>query len=80
MKTKADIVIYGNLLSNDKIISMGGGNLYSSYSKEELINEFDITDACIINGDLHVDSFNAGNLCVVVCGALSVEGGYNGAF
>ena len=76
-KKKADIVIYGNLLA-DKAI--GGGNLYLQKDVNNLQEFFDIEGACVIHGDLQVDSFNAGDLCVVVCGYVAAKGGSDGAY
>ena len=75
MKKKADIVIYGNLLA-DKAI--GGGNLYLQKDVNTLQEFFDIEGACVIRGDLQVESFNAGDLCVVVCGYVATKGGGDG--
>lgn len=74
-KKKADIVIYGNLLAN-KVI--GGGNLYLQKDVNNLQEFFDIEGACVIHGDLQVESFNAGDLCVVVCGYAAAKGGGDG--
>ena len=76
-KKKADIVIYGNLLANKAI---GGGNLYLQNNVNNLQEFFDIEGACVIRGDLQVESFNAGDRCVVVCGALAVKGGSDGTY
>lgn len=76
-KKKADIVIYGNLLA-DKAI--GGGNLYLQKNVNTLQEFFDIEGACVIRGDLQVDNFNAGDLCVVVCGYVAAKGGGDGAY
>ena len=73
-KKKADIVIYGNLLA-DKAI---GGNLYLQKDVNNLQEFFDIEGACVIHGDLQVDNFNAGDLCVVVCGWAAAKGGGDG--
>lgn len=73
-KKKADIVIYGNLLAN-KVI---GGNLYLQKDVNNLQEFFDIEGACVIHGDLQVESFNAGDLCVVVCGYAAAKGGGDG--
>lgn len=74
-KKKADIVIYGNLLATK---SIGGGNLYLQKDVNNLQEFFDINGACVIHGDLQVDSFNAGDLCVVVCGYAAAKGGGDG--
>lgn len=74
-KKKADIVIYGNLLA-DKAI--GGGNLYLQNDVNTLTEFFDIEGTCAIHGDLQVESFNAGDLCVVVCGYVAAKGGGDG--
>lgn len=75
-KKKADIVIYGNLLA---IKSIGGGNLYLQNDVNNLQEFFDINGACVIHGDLQVDSFSAGDLCVVVCGYVAAKGGGDGS-
>lgn len=74
-KKKADIVIIGNLLANRVI---GGGNLYLQKDVNTLQEFFDIEGACVIHGDLQVDNFNAGDLCVVVCGWAAAKGGGDG--
>lgn len=71
-KKKADIVIYGNLLATK---SIGGGNLYLQNDVNTLTEFFDINGACAIHGDLQVESFSAGDLCVVVCGYAAAKGG-----
>lgn len=73
MKTKADILIYGNLLVNNKL-QIGGGNLYS-LTNEKLEECFDITDACIIQGDVSVENFNANDKVVAIIGAVATKGG-----
>lgn len=75
-KKKADIVIIGNLLANRAI--GGGGNLYLQKNVNTLQEFFDIEGACVIHGDLQVESFNAGDLCVVVCGYVAAKGGGDG--
>ena len=72
-KKKADIVIYGNLLATKSI--GGGGNLYLQKDVNTLTEFFDINGACAIHGDLQVESFSAGDLCVVVCGYAAAKGG-----
>ena len=72
MKKKADIVIYGNLLATK---SIGGGKIYLHNNVNTLKEFFDINGACVIHGDLQVESFNAGDLCVVVCGYAAAKGG-----
>lgn len=72
MKKKADIVIYGNLLATK---SIGGGKIYLQNNVNTLQEFFDINGACVIHGDLQVESFNAGDLCVVVCGYAAAKGG-----
>lgn len=74
-KKKADIVIIGNLLASKQI---GGGNLYLQKNVNTLQEFFDIEGACVIHGDLQVDNFNAGDLCVVVCGYVAAKGGGDG--
>lgn len=74
-KKKADIVIIGNLLATK---SIGGGNLYLQKDVNNLQEFFDINGACVIHGDLRVDNFNAGDLCVVVCGWAAAKGGGDG--
>lgn len=76
MKQKADILIYGNLLVNNKL-RIGGGNLYS-LTNEELKECFDITDACIIQGDVSVENFNANDKVVAIIGAVATKGGQDG--
>lgn len=75
-KKKADIVIYGNLICEQKL--MGGGKLYLQKDVNTLQEFFDIEGACVIHGDLQVDNFNAGDLCVVVCGWAAAKGGGDG--
>lgn len=75
MKKKADIVIYGNLLA---IKFIGGGKIYLHNDVDILQEFFDINGACVIHGDLQVESFNAGDLCVVVCGYAAAKGGGDG--
>ena len=72
MKKKADIVIYGNLLTTK---SIGGGKIYLHDNVNTLQEFFDINGACVIHGALQVESFNAGDLCVVVCGYAAAKGG-----
>ena len=71
-KKKVDIVILGNLICEQKLT--GGGNLYPCI-REELESFFDISEACIIEGDVCVNSFNAANKCIVVCGSIASKGG-----
>lgn len=73
MKKKADIVIYGNLLATKSI--EGGDKIYLHNNVNTLKEFFDINGACVIHGDLQVESFNAGDLCVVVCGYAAAKGG-----
>ena len=73
MKKKADIVIYGNLLATKSI--EGVGKIYLHNNVNTLKEFFDINGACVIHGDLQVESFNAGDLCVVVCGYAAAKGG-----
>lgn len=77
---KADIVIYGNLLCDKELKANlgGGGNLYLHDNVNNLTEFFDIEGACVIHGDLQVDNFNAGDLCVVVCGWAAAKGGGDG--
>ena len=76
MKKKADIVIYGNLLATK---SIGGGcKIYLHDNVNTLQEFFDINGACVIHGDLQVESFSAGDLCVVVCGWAAAKGGGDG--
>lgn len=77
MKQKADIVIYGNLLVNNKL-QIGGGNLYS-LTNDKLEECFDTTDACIIQGDVSVENFNANDKIVTVIGAVTTKGGHYGS-
>lgn len=76
-KKKADIVIRGGLICKEKLI--GGGNLYSC-PWEEVASFFDTEGACVIAGDLIADSLDTGDKVVVVCGALAVKGGSDGAY
>ena len=71
-KKKADIVILGNLICEEKLT--GGGKIYSC-KREDLGKCFDVGDACVVDGDVCAGSFNAGGLCVVVCGAVAAKGG-----
>lgn len=71
-KKKADIIIYGNLICEQKLT--GGGKIYSCL-KENLEAFFDIDGACAIEGNLHVENFNAADKCVVVCGSIATKGG-----
>lgn len=77
MKQKADIVIYGSLLVNNKL-QIGGGNLYS-LTNDKLEECFDTTDACIIQGDVSVDDFTAKDQVIIVTGCIAVKGGGNGS-
>ena len=74
---KADIVIYGNLLCDKELNANlgGGGKIYLHDNVNTLQEFFDINGACVIHGDLQVESFNAGDLCVVVCGYAAAKGG-----
>ena len=76
-KKKADIVIYGNLICEQKL-TVGGGKLYLQNDVNTLTEFFDIDGACVIHGDLQVESFSAGDLCVVVCGYVAAKGGGDG--
>ena len=69
---KADIVILGNLICEQKLT--GGGKLYPCI-KENLDSLFDIKEACIIEGDVRVSNFHCKDYCVVVCGSVSAKGG-----
>lgn len=77
-KKKADIVIYGNLICKQKLT--GGGKLYLQNDVNTLTEFFDIEGTCVIHGDLQVESFNACDLCVVVCGYVAAKGGSDGAY
>ena len=76
-KIKADVVIIGNLLSARGITSnpTGGGNLYLQIDKSTLGEFFDIEGACVIEGDVKVENFNAADKTVVVCGWAAAKGG-----
>lgn len=71
-KKKVDIVIFGNMLTTRFI---GGGKIYLQINKQSLTEFFDISKACIIEGDVCVENFNAADKCVVVCGSIATKGG-----
>ena len=72
-KKKVDIVIFGNMLTTRFI--GGGGKIYLQINKQSLQEFFDISKACIIEGDVCVENFNAADKCVVVCGSIATKGG-----
>lgn len=75
MKTKADILIVGNLLCINEI---RGGQLY--HCPLRLLEEnFDTRDAITIHGDVSVESFDAKGKVVVVTNAISTKGGGYGS-
>lgn len=76
-KIKADILVFGDLICKEKLI--GGGKLYPC-RRNDVEAFFDTTDACVIAGDLIADSLDTGDKVVVVCGALAVKGGSDGAY
>ena len=78
MKTKADILIVGNLLCINDIRSMWGGVI--CHCPLRLLEEnFDTSEAITIHGDVSVESFDAKDKVVVVTNAISTKGGGYGS-
>lgn len=77
MKTKAYILIVGNLLCINDIRSMGGGIYHCPLRLLE--ENFDTSEAITIHGDVSVESFDAKDKVVVVTNAISTKGGGYGA-
>lgn len=75
-KIKTDILILGDLICEKSLIG-GGGKIYLT-KKEDVGRNFDVSSACVVEGDIHIKSFDNGDKTVVVCGAASVEGGSYG--
>lgn len=75
MKTKAEILIVGNLLCINEI---RGGQI--CHCPLRLLEEnFDTSEAITIHGDVSVESFDAKDKVVVVTNAISTKGGGYGA-
>ena len=75
MKTKIDILIKGNLIVNNELLTMGGGGYNLITCKEDEIDEhFDVSEATVFVGNLFVDDFiNRAN--VLVTGTWAIRGG-----
>lgn len=75
MKTKADLLIVGNLLCINEIRR---GKI--CHCPLRLLEEkFDTSEAVTIHGDVSVESFDAKDKVVVVTNAISTKGGGYGA-
>ena len=73
MKTKVDLLIVGNLLCSNELVTGGGG---VCHCPSELLEEnFDTSEAIAIHGDVSVESFDAKYKVVVVTGSIAVKGG-----
>lgn len=68
---KVNLIIKGNLL-----LSTGGGNIYCGVDN---LNDYDITSAIIIEGDITCDSITANSLTLVTGNIIFIdkEGGYD---
>lgn len=66
-KLKANLVIKGDVISNGYIsASVGGGeNRPSLLSKVDNLDNYDISEAIIIDGDLVCDNFEYAGLVIV---------------
>lgn len=66
-KLKANLVIKGDVISNGYIsASVGGGeNRPSLLSKVDNLDNYDISEAIIIDGDLICDNFEYAGLVIV---------------
>lgn len=75
MKKKIDILIKGNLVVNNQLLTIGGGGYYLITCKEDEIDEhFDVSEATVFVGNLFVDDFiNRAN--VLVTGTWAIRGG-----
>ena len=75
MKKKIDILIKGNLVVNNQLLTIGGGGYNLITCKEDEIDEhFDVSEATVFVGNLFVDDFiNRAN--VLVTGTLAIRGG-----
>lgn len=73
MKTKIDILIKGNLIVNNELLTMGGYNLITC-KEDEIDEHFDVSEATVFVGNLFVDDFvNRAN--VLVTGTWAIRGG-----
>lgn len=74
MKTKANLLIIGNLLTSKYL---RGGQI--EHCPKELLEEYyDTSESIIIQGDVIVDSLDCNDDIVVVTGAVSTRGGSYG--
>lgn len=66
-KLKVNLVIKGDVISNGYIsASVGGGeNRPSLLSKVDNLDNYDISEATVINGDLICDNFEYAGLVIV---------------
>lgn len=65
---EVNLYIKGDLVCSCISANCGGG-LYSLAGNENLAG-FNLSRAIIINGDVHVESFNSGGMTVVVFGNI----------
>lgn len=73
-KKVANVVIYGDLISNCKIKLLGGAKI--THCKKDLVeSSFDISSALIIHGNLWIDSFENNDFLIVVTGTIATKGG-----
>lgn len=73
MKTKIDILIKGNLVVNNQLLTIGGYNLITC-KEDEIDEHFDVSEATVFVGNLFVDDFvNRAN--VLVTGTWAIRGG-----
>lgn len=72
--TKVDILIKGNLVSNN---TMGGGKLAAC---RQIPSDYDVSDAVTLEGDVSLTSFDAKEKTVLVVGHVTTlsEGGEDG--
>ena len=76
MKQKIDMLIKGNLIADANISKLGGGEIFLQISNKE--KDYDITSAIVVNGDVHVSSFETGSKTILVCGYVTAFGKEDG--
>lgn len=75
---QVNLYIRGNLICSCISASCGGGGELLSLCGNEDLTGFDISRAIIIDGDVHVESFNTGGMTVVVLGNIVAKEVGNG--
>lgn len=74
MKTKIDILIKGNLVVSNQLLTFGGGYNLITCKEDEIDEHFDVSEATVFVGNLFVDDFvNRAN--VLVTGNWAIRGG-----